>query len=140
MSADRLLLPLGNIPLIIPLFCARLSCISPRRAALFSSASHSLTLTHTHRSSGWDRVALGSVLKGQRHAHSHTRTQRQEAQRHVRDVTARPRNSLTAQTGTESPELPVPEPPPPPDRCTHLYRFLSVFNPTGRLVTGCWTR
>lgn len=31
--------------------------------------------SHTHQQPGWDRIALSSILKGQSHAHSDTRTQ-----------------------------------------------------------------
>lgn len=61
-------------------------CISPRRAPFF-------LCLHTQKQTGRDRVAPSSVLKGQRHTQTRT---------HASDVTARPRNSLTAQTGRES--------------------------------------
>lgn len=66
------------------------------------SASSSLSpLAHTDEQPGRDRIALSSVLKGQSHAHSDTHAHRDRGV-HTCDVSARPRNSLTAQTGTES--------------------------------------
>lgn len=53
--------------------------------------------SQTQKRPGRDRIALISVLKGPSHAHSH-----RVRGAHTRDVTPRPRNSLTAQTGTDS--------------------------------------
>lgn len=72
----RRLLLLGN-PLIIP-FDGRFHGLAQLQLcsleSMFVSVSSSFPSVFTQRQPGTDRVALSSVLKGQRHAHSNTRT------------------------------------------------------------------